>query len=144
MDADRINRYLEQIATETAAIDAILGQTDQTLLASPHLIKSCKYSLIVITEAIANALQHILAKKHQTAVSGYTEIFIKSKDFKLLSDETADRLQPFVRFRNMLVHQYWRVDDGVFLANLRTGLSDFKGFIRDIRKIINGESGPAV
>jgi hypothetical protein len=31
MDKDRINHYLEQIATETAAIEAILGQTDQAL-----------------------------------------------------------------------------------------------------------------
>jgi len=36
----------------------------------------------------------------------------------------------------MLVYQYWRIDDIVFLNNLRAGISDFKGFIHDIRKIM--------
>jgi uncharacterized protein YutE (UPF0331/DUF86 family) len=36
----------------------------------------------------------------------------------------------------MLVHQYWRVRDQKFLANLREGLVDFHEFVRDIRAII--------
>ena len=137
MDKDRIETYLQTVAMETAAIIDALKASDEELLASPHQIKSCKYSLIVISEAIANTLQHILAKKFHTPIGGYTEVFIKAKNFKLLSNEMIERLQPFIRFRNMLVHQYWRVDDTVFLNNLRAGVSDFKGFIQDIRKIID-------
>jgi uncharacterized protein YutE (UPF0331/DUF86 family) len=136
MDKERLDTYLLAIALETAAIVDVLKNSDEYLLASPHLIKSCKYSLIVISEAIANTLQHILAKKFHTAVSGYAEVFIKAKNFKLLSNEMIERLQPLIRFRNMLVHQYWRIDDIVFLNNLRAGISDFKGFIHDIRKIM--------
>jgi uncharacterized protein YutE (UPF0331/DUF86 family) len=137
MDKERIDTYLQAIAVETAAIDDVLKNSDEDLLASPHLLKSCKYSLIVISEAIANTLQHILAKKYQTAVNGYTEVFIKAKNVRLLSNDMFERLQPFIRFRNLLVHQYWRIEDTVFLNNLRAGLSDFKGFIHDIRKIID-------
>ncbi len=138
MDKERLETFLQEIATETAAILDVLKNSDELLLSSPHWIKSCKYSLIVISEAIANTLQHILAQKYHTAVSGYTEVFIKAKQFKILSDDLLGRLQPFIRFRNILVHQYWRIDDTIFLSNLRSGIPDFREFIYDIKKFIDG------
>ncbi len=44
------------------------------------------------------------------------------------------------RFRNMLVHQYWRVDNRVFVKNLKNGLNDFRIFVNEIKKIINEAS----
>lgn len=67
---------------------------------------------------------------------GYMDVFRKSKEHHVLSDELISHLQPFLSFRNMLVHQYWRVRDQKFLANLREGLVDFHEFVRDIRAII--------
>lgn len=83
------------------------------------LLKSCKYSTIVIAEAMAGVLQHILAKKHNVVVGGYKEVFDKSMAHRLVAKDLLERLQPFISFRNMLVHQYWRVKDDVFLQNLR-------------------------
>jgi len=39
------------------------------------------------------------------------------------TDKLLERLQPFIVFRNMLVHQYWRVKDEVFLQNMRKGVN---------------------
>ena len=63
-------------------------------------------------------------------------VFSKSKDNKVISTKLLTRLQPFFRFRNMLVHQYWRVDNKVFESNLQDGLNDFRIFVNQIRKII--------
>ena len=43
------------------------------------------------------------------------------------------------QFRKMLVHQYWKVDDNVFMKNLREGLDDFRNFVNEIRNIIKEE-----
>jgi uncharacterized protein YutE (UPF0331/DUF86 family) len=51
----------------------------------------------------------------------------------LVDEELLGRLRPFFVFRNMLVHQYWRVQDEIFLKNLRAGLNDFREFTRQIR-----------
>ncbi len=130
-DPERIEKYLIQIAEESDDIAELLKRSDEEI--TPHLIKSCKYSLIVISEAIANTLQHILAKKFNSVVTGYTEVFLKARQHKILSQELISRLKPFISFRNMLVHQYWRVNDEVFLDNLRKGIGDFKIFIKEIR-----------
>ena len=143
LDKERLEKYLDQIASETIDLEKIISQKskkDDDILQDPHIIKSLKYSTIVIAEAIASALQHILAKKYNIVIDGYMAVFRESKEHKVISTELLTRLQPFFRFRNMLVHQYWRVDNKVFAENLRNGLNDFRIFVNETRKVINENS----
>ena len=140
LDKERLEKYLDEIAAETIDIEKIISQKSKKhddILQDPHIIKSLKYSTIVIAEAIASALQHILAKKYNIVIDGYMAVFRESQEHKVISTELLTRLQPFFRFRNMLVHQYWRVDNKVFAENLRNGLNDFRIFVNETRKIIN-------
>ena len=140
LDKERLEKYLDEIAAETIDIEKIISQKSKKgddILQDSHIIKSLKYSTIVIAEAIASALQHILAKKYNIVIDGYMAVFRESKEHKVISTELLTRLQPFFRFRNMLVHQYWRVDNKVFAENLRNGVNDFRIFVNETRKIIN-------
>ncbi len=40
----------------------------------------------------------------------------------------------------MLVHQYWRVDDNVFVQNLSAGLKDFHNFVIEIKQLVDTDS----
>jgi uncharacterized protein YutE (UPF0331/DUF86 family) len=133
LDLKRIDSYLQQIATEVADLEEILALPDGQLVSDRVKLKSLKYSIIVIAEAMTGALQHILAKKHSAAVDGYSDALMKSAQHKVVDEELLRRLRPFCVFRNMLVHQYWRVQDETFLNNVRAGLSDFREFARQIR-----------
>ena len=142
LDNERLEKYLDEIAAETIDIENIISQKDKNtinLMQDPHILKSLKYSTIVIAEAIASTLQHILSKKHNVVIDGYMAAFSESKEHKVIPTEILTKLQPFIRFRNMLVHQYWRVDDKVFMENLKNGLNDFRGFVNQVRKIIYKE-----
>lgn len=143
LDHDRLQKYLDEIAAETIDIKDLFKQERQRqidIVGNPIVMKSLKYSTIVIAEAIASILQHILAKKHNIVVDGYTAVFTKSRDRKIISRELMGRLQPFIRFRNMLVHQYWRVDDSVFVQNLSSGLKDFHNFVIEIKQLVDTDS----
>jgi uncharacterized protein YutE (UPF0331/DUF86 family) len=143
LDKERLDKYLDQIASETIDIEKIISQKGKKLddfLQDTYILKSLKYSIIVIAEAIASTLQHVLAKKHNIVIDGYMAVFSESKEHKVISIKLLTRLQPFFRFRNMLVHQYWRVDNEVFVENLRNGLNDFRIFVNETRKIINEDS----
>ena len=140
LDYERLGKYLDEIAAETIDIEKIFDRKskkgEDLVQQDPYILKSLKYSTIVIAEAIASTLQHILAKKYNIVIDGYMAVFSKSKDNKVISTKLLTRLQPFFRFRNMLVHQYWRVDNKVFESNLQDGLNDFRIFVNEIRKII--------
>lgn len=135
LDKERIESYLHQIASELTDLENVLESDNKEILADRNLMKSLKYSVIVIAEAVAGVLQHILAKQYNISIEGYTDVLVKSSQNKVVSDSLLDRLKPFVIFRNMLVHQYWRVKDDVFLTNLRSGLKDFHELISEISEI---------
>lgn len=137
LDQKRIDSYLQQIVTEVADLEKILVLPDGQIASDKAKLKSLKYSVIVIAEAMTGTLQHILAKKHSVAVDGYSDALMKSVQHKVVDEELLGRLRPFFVFRNMLVHQYWKVQDETFLKNLRAGLSDFHEFARQIRRDLN-------
>jgi uncharacterized protein YutE (UPF0331/DUF86 family) len=136
IDIARIEKYLGEIATETIDVNKVLEMSNAEIVKDPHVLKSLKYSTIVIAEAVASTLQHILAKKHNVVVGGYMDVFVKSVSYSLLTEDLLERLRPFIVFRNMLVHQYWRVTDEVFLNNMREGVKDFTEFSVLIKKML--------
>ena len=94
-----------------------------------------------MAESVGNILQHFLAKKERVAVRGFKDAFVRAGEYKIMPGDLLNRLLPFARFRNMLVHQYWRVEDRMFIENLRAGLPDFRLFIKQVR-LIATESPP--
>ena len=80
LDYDRLQKYLDEIAAETIDVESLLQQEPQKhvdIVGNPTVLKSLKYSIIVIAEAIASVLQHILAKKHNTVIDGYTSVICR-------------------------------------------------------------------
>jgi len=137
LDPKRIDSYLQQIVTEVVDLEKFLVLPDGQIVSDKAKLKSLKYSVIVIAEAMTGTLQHILAKKHSVAVDGYSDALMKSVQHNVVDEELLARLRPFFVFRNMLVHQYRKVQDETFLKNLRAGLSDFHEFARQIRRDLN-------
>ena len=54
--------------------------------------------------------------------------------------EFADRLMEMARFRNRLVHFYFKVDDALVRKILEESLADLDRFSRDFRRFV-GEKG---
>ena len=65
------------------------------------------------------------------------DVFTKSRIYSLLPEKLLERLKPFIVFRNMLVHQYWKVKDEIFLKNMRNGIKDFRDFTINIKNQLN-------
>ena len=41
-----------------------------------------------------------------------------------------------IRFRNILVHRYWEIEDEKVLQYARKNLEDFKKFLEEIKEIL--------
>ena len=134
IDHSRLQIYLNTMAREMDALQQALALSDQKILTMPLVLRGVKYSLIVIAEVIAEICQHILAKEHKAAVSGFSETLDKACSFGILDDDLHRRLAPFLRLRNLLVHGYWKVDDTLLLNNLRSGIGDFAEFAASIKQ----------
>jgi uncharacterized protein YutE (UPF0331/DUF86 family) len=95
-------------------------------------LKAAKYILIELAEAMANTIQHILAKDKGIAVSGYIDTILKAYENGLVSEKLFQRLKPFFDFRNSLIHRYWTINDARLVENILVGRKDFDLFIEEI------------
>ncbi len=133
VDKEKIQRYLMEIKSRHHELEELLGKKkDVDILSEPWLVKGIKYSLIEIAEAMANTLQHLLAKDFGEAMVGYIETIIRAGESKIISESLSQKLKPFFDFRNSLIHRYWFISDEKLLALIRENNNDFLIFIEEI------------
>lgn len=137
IDVYRITKYLQDIQENTLKIEEILkSHTLEDLLKDELPRLALKFLVIEIAEAMANILQHLLAKAFGVAVKGYIDTVSKAADKNILSNDLFRKIKPFFDFRNALIHRYWTIEDPVFLQNLTTGYRDFLQFCDEIERWI--------
>jgi uncharacterized protein YutE (UPF0331/DUF86 family) len=91
IDVQKIQQYLSEIKARHREIEELLlKKSDPDILKEPWILKGLKYALIEIAEAMANTLQHILAKDMGEPVVGYVETIIRAGETNIL-------LEPFQR-----------------------------------------------
>jgi uncharacterized protein YutE (UPF0331/DUF86 family) len=137
IDIEKIQQYLSEIKTRHREIEELLLKSSNAqILKEPWVLKGLKYALIEIAEAMANTLQHILAKDMGEPVVGYVETIIRAGETNILSESLSKKLKPFFDFRNSLIHRYWFISDEKLLTLVRENKTDFISFIEAIENYI--------
>jgi len=65
------------------------------------------------------------------------EIFSALRDEKIISEKLADNLIGVANFRNILVHDYEKIDREIVYEKLRNNLDDFENFKKEIVGYVN-------
>lgn len=144
LDTQRLRRYLLTLRENTQDIRALLAEhTDEQLLADRYLLKALKYCLIECAEAMADTLQHFLARKKGMAAESYLQLIDKSVQAAFMEPALLGRLKFFFKFRNMLVHRYWEIDDQRLLEETRNGLNDFELFMQAVTAHLSANVTPS-
>ncbi|NWF94267.1 MAG: DUF86 domain-containing protein [Syntrophaceae bacterium] len=143
IDIEKIQQYLSEIKARHREIEELLlKKSDPEILKEPWILKGLKYTLIEIAEAMANTLQHILAKDMGEPVVGYIETIIRAGETGILPESLSKKLRPFFDFRNSLIHRYWFISDQSLLALVRDNKNDFISFIETVEQYIKHRPTP--
>ncbi|MBI5529666.1 MAG: DUF86 domain-containing protein [Deltaproteobacteria bacterium] len=135
IDKERLLTHLYDVKRNALDLEKTFSaRDDAAILADDVLLKAIKYVLIETAEAVANALQHVLAKGLGTPVSGYLDTLAHARSAGVISEELFLSLKPFFEFRNALIHRYWTMDDALIVRNARQGHGDFMAFIEAVEK----------
>ncbi len=63
----------------------------------------------------------------------YSEVIRLMGENGVFEGDLVKRLVEMVKFRNMLVHLYWKIEDDRVHSYLKKNLDDFEAFIQAIR-----------
>lgn len=106
-----------------------LGQFSEDEFVSDYRnTESAKYLLLVASAAAINICNHIVARRGGRAPQDYADCFDILAELSVITPDLSARLRRMARFRNLIVHQYWHVDNHRVYQIVQEDLGDLDAF----------------
>jgi uncharacterized protein YutE (UPF0331/DUF86 family) len=123
-----------------AALHKLAGYaeiSEKDFVANPEKLDSAKYNLIVAIEGAMDICNSIVARAGGRAPKDHADCFEVLRELNFLEPEFVERLKRMARFRNLLVHLYWKVDDKKIYQILKQDIQDIKDYLKVIAKVVS-------
>jgi uncharacterized protein YutE (UPF0331/DUF86 family) len=114
--------------------------SEDEFLSHYEKIDTSKYNFIVAIEAIIDICNRIISKRELGFPQDYSDVIKLMSQEGVLEGDLVGRLVEMVKFRNMLVHLYWKIENDRLYKYLRENLGDFEAFKEAIRKYLKKSS----
>lgn len=142
-----INR--DKVLTLIGEANKALGQlksyavtNENKLISSIEKMASIKYHFIILIEACIDICNHIISKRFSIIPESYSHCFRLLGEKGIINGVLSEKMAELARFRNVLVHLYWSVDDNRVLEILKKDLVYFEEYLESIAKFLqNSLSG---
>ncbi len=95
-------------------------------------------TLQILIESCIDIANHLISDGTMRMPGSYAETFRILRENKIITKSLCTRMEKIVKFRNILVHQYENIDPSIVISILRTNLSDFEKFKKEVVKACSG------
>jgi uncharacterized protein YutE (UPF0331/DUF86 family) len=85
-------------------------------------------TLQMMIEICVDIASHIVSDAGFRVPKSYADTFKVLYENKIVKKDLFDRMERMAKFRNILVHQYDRIDEGIVVNILNTHLEDFLNY----------------
>jgi uncharacterized protein YutE (UPF0331/DUF86 family) len=109
---------------------------EDRFLKDPLLTASAERYLQVAIQAMLDICNHIVADMGLEAPSEYRQVPDILAERKLLPIRLSKRMSAMIGLRNILVHEYLKVDRRLVYNVLKKDLGDFQSFIKAVNKFL--------
>ena len=97
-----------------------------------------EHGLQISIQIVVDIGAHILASVGEGDVEDYAEIIERLGKRGIIPEDFAGRIKGMTGFRNILVHEYAKIDIGVVCDMLKNRLEDFREFAGHVNKYMEG------
>ncbi|MCF2136810.1 MAG: DUF86 domain-containing protein [Candidatus Thorarchaeota archaeon] len=137
LDIDLVTRRLAEIKRALGEIECVTDLDIDDFLSDAYIKDATKYRLIVAIEAAISVCNHIAARALKEIPSSYSECFTNLSRHRIISDDLAKELANMAKFRNLVVHVYWRVDDKKVFEIAQEIIIILERFVQEVREYVN-------
>lgn len=109
----------------------------ETFLSDSKYHDSAKYNLIVAVESLIDLCNHVIAQEKLGKPEDYADVFRIIGSKLALKDDFIKRLEKIAKFRNLVVHLYWKVDNAEVYSIVKNNLDDFEVIKKALREYLS-------
>jgi uncharacterized protein YutE (UPF0331/DUF86 family) len=135
-DPDLLSKKLAEIETYLAELASLARP--EAIATDLRERRFVEHTLQLAIQCCLDVSSHIVADERLGEPESYAELFSLLASRGYLSAELAPRLRRMAGFRNLLVHNYARVDPQIVEAVLRHDVNDLREFVSALRQRLGG------
>ena len=141
MDKDRIFEKMDELEKYLRELDEYLPEEEEEYLTNGMRKRACERAFQLAGENLLDICNLIISEKGFGIPADSKDCIRKIAENGVIPGSLSDRLEELVGFRNLLVHQYGRIDDSRAYSYLSAESKDIYEFIETIDKYIELEDG---
>ncbi len=108
------------------------GMERKAFLEDETTISAAKYQFVVAIEACQALCNHLAARIARQAPASYADCYTIIQRADVLPVDLAEKLVSMVKFRNLLVHKYGKVDDARVYEIIQSDLGDLEEYLAKV------------
>jgi uncharacterized protein YutE (UPF0331/DUF86 family) len=136
INPELILKRCEEIAESLHRLEKIKTTDKDKFTKDQDLLDIASYRLLIAIEAALNICYHVSAKRMKKIPREYAECFQILAEQDVISRELGDELMKMARFRNMLVHAYWKMNPEIIYDIIQNDLDHLRRFSKHMADLI--------
>jgi uncharacterized protein YutE (UPF0331/DUF86 family) len=137
LNRDLLLERIQEIRGALVSLRAEGARPREQFVADAQAVDATKYRLLIAIEAAVALCMHVSSRLGGHTPESYAECFNGLRDAAILPADLAERLGRMARFRNRLVHLYWRIDNERLWAVLQDDLGDLEAYLGAMGKLLD-------
>jgi uncharacterized protein YutE (UPF0331/DUF86 family) len=93
-------------------------------------------TLQILIELCMDIANHIISDGKMRLPAGYADIFKVLMENRIIDKRLWGRMERMAKFRNVVVHQYEKIDPAIVVSILHKNLTDFEKYQKAITKFL--------
>jgi uncharacterized protein YutE (UPF0331/DUF86 family) len=136
LNPERVRTRCQEIEESLGRLERIKAVKKEDFLRDRDLQDIACYRLLVAIEAALGLCYHVSAKQLKKVPEEYAECFAILSDAEMIPQDLSENLQRMARFRNLLVHMYWKLDYPAVYDLIQHHLVDLRRFCEAIVSLL--------
>lgn len=93
-------------------------------------------TLQILIELCIDIANHMISDKDMRLPTGYADAFKVLMENKIINKNLFKTMEKMAKFRNLIVHQYEKIDPAIVVSILHKNLKDFEKYKKAIIKFL--------
>ena len=127
-------RFLREYLGDLKEYEDITLETYQTSKKDQRFVER---TLHLACECCLDIAAHLISRRGYREPRDNKDLFTILYENQIIAEETHQSMVKMAKFRNILVHDYARVDPGIVIGILRNDINDLKRFARKVIECVD-------
>lgn len=136
-DRDLIEKKLIELKTCIRELEELKKLSFEEIKSSVHTTWAIEHGLQLAIQQLIDTGNYILASTGESRIENYIDVFDKLGENNIIPEDFAEEIRSMAGFRNLLVHEYAKVDLIQVYGILQTKLDNFRQFTKYIKDYLD-------